>query len=155
MILCIGVLLMSIYEKNERLGVINGYTINHLTVWVKDLIENLESEEPNIEEHNILIEKIYVVAEYIRLQNGVSFLNNPTHDYILDEAKFEDFKSKEAMTALKKYYETLSWLYDDLEAYEKKYQDYDENIITYHYLNTHKEEIKAKFYELRDYNREN
>lgn len=150
MILCIGVLLMVIHEKNERFGSMNGYTIDYLTARVEDLIQNLEKEEPNVDEHKMLIRQIGMMTGYIKSQNNMSFLDYPTYKYIIRDSKIKDFKSEEAMTALKKYYETLLWLREDLDEYENNYEDYNNDISKYRYFRTHREEIDTKFYEFEN-----
>ncbi|SHH46785.1 hypothetical protein SAMN02745135_00893 [Caloranaerobacter azorensis DSM 13643] len=74
-IVCILLLLIVIYTKNEQLGKEYLRTINILTHVVKSMTKNLESNSPNPEYHQKLLDQIQIINYFLTAHEDLAFLD--------------------------------------------------------------------------------
>ncbi|WP_427337691.1 hypothetical protein [Caloranaerobacter sp. DY30410] len=157
-IVCILLLLIVIHTKNEQLGKEYLRTINILTHIVKSMIENLESDNPDPEYHQKLLEQIQIINYFLTAHEDLAFLDESIY-YIFDDRQFNQIKTKEKILLLKRFYNSLDWLSKEIDYYSKYFISLDfhfhgegfiknKPVATYYYLNIRKSAIEAKFREI-------
>ncbi|QIB27810.1 hypothetical protein [Caloranaerobacter azorensis] len=155
-IVCILLLLIVIHTKNEQLGKEYLRTINILTHVVKPMTKNLESNSPNPEYHQKLLDQIQIINYFLTAHEDLAFLDESIY-YIFDERQFDEMKTKEKILLLKRFYNNLNWLSKEIDYYSKYFISLDfhgEGFIknkpaaTYYYLNIRKGMIENKFREI-------